>query len=142
MRCSCCCMCSFLILGDITEQITASFSISWVYFNQILTVLETLLSQLHVSFVTRRQAEYDEMAKAFDLELRVFCLVLVLPCCVILDMESPPVHLFLLLTLVCLSRYHIVLGRNSFPGIQTQQVSVPSKLCRYCSNRKCGLVGE
>lgn len=72
-------MCSFLILGVITEQITASFSIPWISFYQILSVLEILLSQLHVSFITRRQAQYDEMGKAFDLGVGVFCLALVLP---------------------------------------------------------------
>lgn len=90
MRCSCCCMCFFLIWGDITEQITASFSIPWFSFYQILSVLEILLSQLQVSSVIRRQAQYDGMSKAFDLGLGVFCLVLVLPCCVILDMECHP----------------------------------------------------
>lgn len=90
MRCSCCWMCFFLILGDIIEQITASFSIPWISFYQILSVLEILLSQLHVSFVTMRQAQNDEMSEAFDLGLGVFCLLLVLPCCVILDMECHP----------------------------------------------------
>lgn len=55
-------MCFFLILGDITEQMTASFSIPWISFYQILSVLEILLSQLHVSFVIMRQAQYDEMS--------------------------------------------------------------------------------
>lgn len=89
-RCSCCCMCSFLILGDITEQITISFSILWISFYQILSALEILLAQLHVSFATGREAQYDIMGKAFDLGLRVFCLALVLPCCMILDVACHP----------------------------------------------------
>lgn len=53
------------------------------------------------------------------------------------SLSSPDTHL---------SRCHIVSGRNSSPGIQIgtliQQVSVPSKLCRYFSNRKCGPIVE
>lgn len=52
-------MCSFLIFGDIIEQIMASFSLPWISFYQILSVLETLLEQLHVSFVTRREDQHD-----------------------------------------------------------------------------------
>lgn len=99
IRCSCCSVCFFLFLGDITEQITASCSIPWISFYQILFVLEILLSQLHVSFVTRRQAQYEEMSKAFDLGLGVFCL---------LHDFGHGVSPLCILTLICMSRCHIV----------------------------------
>lgn len=42
-----------------------------------LFVLEILLEQLHVAFVTRRDAQHDVTLKALDLGLWVFCLALV-----------------------------------------------------------------
>lgn len=139
MRCSCCCMCFSLILGDITEQITASFSIPWISFYQILSVLEILLSQLHVSFVIMRQAQYDEMSNSFDLGFGVFYLLLVLPCCVILDMECHPCASWHSSACHCFGQKLLSRCTNPTP---IQQVSVPSKLWRYCSNRKCGPVVE
>jgi len=62
----------------------APFSFLWISFYWILSVLEILLEQLHVSLVTRREAQHDVMGKAFDLGLWVFCLALVLTCCVTL----------------------------------------------------------
>lgn len=75
------------------------FSLHFLLDSVCLTQKE-LLEQLQVSFVTRSKAQHDVMGKALDLGLRVFCLMLVLTCCMTLGTACHPcVSLSLLVTL-------------------------------------------
>lgn len=94
-----CCVLSFLILGNITEQITASFSFPWISFIRFcLSYKYSLNNCMYLLWL--REAQHDVTGKALNLRLRFFCFVLLT--CVTLGTACYPRVFSLLLTHICL----------------------------------------